>query len=108
MQGALAFARNGDNVYATMRNLDNSTALHAAAESEGLKIHINQLDVNQPDTFVSLFQKIIDDAGNIDVLVNNAGILRAGAFEDLSEAMIREVIETNLLLLPDRIYWRYR
>jgi len=97
MQGALAFARNGDTVYATMRNLDNSAKLIAAADSEGLHLHLKQLDVTQADSFASLFQEIIDETGSIDVLVNNAGILRAGAFEDLSETMIREVLETNLL-----------
>lgn len=96
LEGALAFARNGDTVYATMRNLDNSGNLLTAAEGQGLNIHVKQLDVTQADSFASLFQEIIDEASSIDVLVNNAGILRAGAFEDLSEAMIREVIETNL------------
>ncbi len=96
LEGALAFSRNGDTVYATMRNLDNSGNLLAAAESHGLNIHVKQLDVTQPDSFASLFQEIIDEANSIDVLVNNAGILRAGALEDLSEDMLREVIETNL------------
>ncbi|MFT5350212.1 MAG: NAD(P)-dependent dehydrogenase (short-subunit alcohol dehydrogenase family) [Planctomycetota bacterium] len=97
MHGALAFARNGDTVYATMRNLDKSTDLISAAENEGLNVHLKQLDVTQADTFTALFEEIIDETGSIDVLVNNAGILRAGAFEDLSEALIREVLETNLL-----------
>ena len=96
LQAALAFARNGDKVYATMRNTGKATALLTAAEKDGLKVHIKQLDVNQPDTFTAVFDEIIDESGSIDVLVNNAGILRAGAFEDLSESMVREVVETNL------------
>jgi NAD(P)-dependent dehydrogenase (short-subunit alcohol dehydrogenase family) len=97
MQAALAFARNGDSVYATMRNLDKSDKLLAAAQSEGLSILTKQLDVNQSDTFTTTFEEIVSETGAIDVLVNNAGILRAGAFEDLSESMIREVLDTNLL-----------
>ncbi len=96
LEGALAFARNGDTVYATMRNLNSSGALQNAAEREGLEIHIRQLDVTRPAVFSSLFREILDEAGSIDVLVNNAGMLRAGALEDLSEEMIREVMETNL------------
>jgi len=97
MQAALAFARNGDKVYATMRNPDKSERLLAAAAKEGLKLHIKQLDVNESQTFKAVFEEIIEESKTIDVLVNNAGILRAGAFEDLSETMVREVIETNLL-----------
>ena len=95
LEGALAFARNGDTVYATMRNLDRADALRNAAGYEGLDIQIRQLDVTQPASFSSLFEEILDETGAIDVLVNNAGILRAGALEDLSEKMIREVLETN-------------
>ncbi len=96
LHGALAFARNGDRVYATMRNPDDADALLDAADSERLNITIKALDVTQSTTFSVLFQDIMDETGRIDVLVNNAGILRAGAFEDLSETMIREVLETNL------------
>lgn len=95
LEGALAFARNGDTVYATMRNLDKADALRNAAEHEGLKIRIRQLDVTQPASFSYRFEEIWGETGAIDVLVNNAGILRAGALEDLSEELIREVLETN-------------
>lgn len=95
LAGALAFARNGDHVYATMRNADKAGPLQHAAGQEGLKIHIKTLDVTQPATFAALIQQVIEETGRIDVLVNNAGILRAGAFEDLSEQAIREVMETN-------------
>ena len=96
MAGALAFARNGDTVYATMRNLERAGALQHAAEQEGLKIQVRQLDVTRPAVFSSLLEEILCETGSIDVLVNNAGILRAGALEDLSEEMLREVMETNL------------
>jgi NAD(P)-dependent dehydrogenase (short-subunit alcohol dehydrogenase family) len=37
------------------------------------------------------------------VLVNNAGILRAGAYEDIDQGTLREVMETNF---TDRFCWR--
>jgi NAD(P)-dependent dehydrogenase (short-subunit alcohol dehydrogenase family) len=95
MAGALAFARNGDHVYATMRHPDKAGPLRQAAAREQLNLHIKSLDVTLAATFGDLIQQIIDETGRIDVLVNNAGILRSGAFEDLSEQAIREVMETN-------------
>ena len=57
LAGALAFARNGDHVYATMRNLDKAEPLQQLAGQEGLKIHIKTLDVTQPTTFGELVQE---------------------------------------------------
>ena len=81
LQAALAFARNGDKVYATMRNPERSKSLLAAAATENLNIHIKQLDVNKSDTYNAVFDEIIKESNTIDVLVNNAGILRDGSFQ---------------------------
>jgi len=94
-EAALAFARRGDRVYATVRNASRATPLQQSAQQEDLDIHIRILDVTQPDTFQGLIGEIVAQAGRIDVLVNNAGILRPGAWEDLPEYVIREVMETN-------------
>ncbi len=93
--GALAFARRGDTVYGTVRALERGTALRQQAEQEGLDLRIRVLDVTRPDTFADLIDSIVADGGGIDVLVNNAGILHPGAWEDLPERVIREVMETN-------------
>ena len=94
-EGALAFARNGDTVYATMRDTRKSGPLLEISEKEKLSLSVKHLDVTQSDTFTSFFTDVIAESARIDVLVNNAGILRAGAFEDLPELVIREVMETN-------------
>lgn len=95
--GALAFARNGDQVNATMRNLDKAAPLREAAKAENLDINILELDVTRSETFPGFFEKLEKSTTGVNVLVNNAGILRSGALEDLDEKTIREVIETNLI-----------
>jgi len=94
-EGALAFARRGDRVYATVRNTRQCVELEQLAAGQQLDIHPRLLDVTRSDTFASFVSELIATAGHIDVLVNNAGILRPGAWEDLSEESIREVMETN-------------
>ncbi len=95
LQGALAFARHGDTVYATMRDVAKADSLRQAAAAEHLSIHIRSLDVTQARHFAPFFRDVIREAGSIDVLVNNAGIVRPGALEDTSEATLRLVMETN-------------
>ena len=40
-------------------------------------------------------QRILDEAGAIDVLVNNAGVTAVGALEDIDESDIERVMQTN-------------
>jgi NAD(P)-dependent dehydrogenase (short-subunit alcohol dehydrogenase family) len=95
LEAALAFARAGDCVYATMRDLNKADILRQKAATEGLDIDISALDVTKPASFSFALDAIIKRAGHIDVLVNNAGILPVGAFEDIDEATLRQVMETN-------------
>jgi NAD(P)-dependent dehydrogenase (short-subunit alcohol dehydrogenase family) len=92
---AIAFARTGATVYASMRDTAKSDRLQQLAAKERLDIRVVSLDVTRPATFPSLVDSIVRDAGRLDVLVNNAGVLRPGAFEDLDEDTLREVMETN-------------
>jgi len=95
LEGALAFARNGDTVYASMRDPAKAGRLQAAAREEHLSIHTCKLDITQPKTFDAFIEGIVDEAGSLDVLVNNAGIVRPGALEDIPETALRLVMETN-------------
>ena len=51
----------------------------AAAKATALEIRIVALDVTRPETFAARSMSIVADYGRLDVLVNNAGVLRAGA-----------------------------
>jgi NAD(P)-dependent dehydrogenase (short-subunit alcohol dehydrogenase family) len=95
LASALAFARAGDTVYASMRDRRKGEPLRAIARGENLALNVVALDVHRPGTFAEVITKIVRESGSLDVLVNNAGVLRAGAFEDLDEAALREVMETN-------------
>lgn len=94
-ESALAFARRGDRVHAGVRNMAKSRRLQQLATEEGLDIHFNLLDVTRPESFPEFVKTILAYSEKIDVLVNNAGILHPGAWEDLSETQIRSVMETN-------------
>jgi 3-oxoacyl-[acyl-carrier protein] reductase len=55
-----------------------------------------QMDVTDPDQVTGFFQRILEDTGRIDVLVNNAGITRDGLLVRMSDAHWDAVMDTNL------------
>ncbi|MGH8033723.1 MAG: SDR family NAD(P)-dependent oxidoreductase [Lysobacterales bacterium] len=94
-EGALAFARNGDTVYATMRDVSKAARLLEAAAKEQLSLRIKALDVSRPETFAAFVSEVVAEAGRIDVLVNNAGMVSPGSLEDVTAPALREVMEVN-------------
>lgn len=53
-------------------------------------------DAGDPQVARKIIQTAIDRFGRVDTLINNAGIWRPGRIEDISEALYREVMRTNL------------
>jgi NAD(P)-dependent dehydrogenase (short-subunit alcohol dehydrogenase family) len=93
---ALMLARNGFLTYATMRNLSKSENVKSIAAKENLPIRITQLDVTDDVSVKNTVQTTSSETGRIDVLVNNAGYVLDGAFEDLSMDEIKAQYETNV------------
>jgi NAD(P)-dependent dehydrogenase (short-subunit alcohol dehydrogenase family) len=92
---ALAFARAGYRVHATMRNPSQSPALAEAAAKENLPITIDTLDVDSDDSVRDGIATIQSEHGPVDILVNNAGVERAGSIEEQSLDDFRATMETN-------------
>lgn len=93
---AATLARAGHTVYATMRNPGTGgQELRAIAERESLPLRIQALDVDSDESVRAAFAGIIFEAGQIDVLVNNAGVSGGGAVEETPIAEFRATMETN-------------
>jgi NAD(P)-dependent dehydrogenase (short-subunit alcohol dehydrogenase family) len=95
LEAALAFGRAGHKVHATMRNPSQSPQLAETAAREKLPIHISNMDVDSDQSVTHAIAAIHKDHGPVDVLVNNAGVERAGSVEEVPFADFRAVMETN-------------
>jgi len=91
---ALAFARAGHQVYATMRNPSQSPTLADTAAREKLTMKISAMDVDS-DQSVSEAIAAILEMGPIDILVNNAGVEAVGSVEEIPLSTFRAIMETN-------------
>ena len=93
---AVALARAGHTVAATMRNLDGGAEIRAIAEKEKLPIHLAALDVDDDASVREAFAGVVAEFGPIDVLVNNAGVPGSGiVVEEAPLEKFRQVMETN-------------
>jgi NAD(P)-dependent dehydrogenase (short-subunit alcohol dehydrogenase family) len=91
-------ARRGWRVFATMRDLARKGALEAALKSAGVRenVEILPLDVTEPvSVHDAVATVLLSSGGRLDAVVQNAGVAAGGAFEDLSDADVRRVMETN-------------
>jgi NAD(P)-dependent dehydrogenase (short-subunit alcohol dehydrogenase family) len=91
---ALAFARAGHTVFATMRNPARSPELAEIAVRENLPIVVSQMDVDS-DESVRDGMAEITERGAVDVLVNNAGVEAIGSVEEQPLSQFRAIMETN-------------
>jgi NAD(P)-dependent dehydrogenase (short-subunit alcohol dehydrogenase family) len=88
---AVAAAKAGFDVVATMRNLDKDRNLRSALAAANVKAEIAELDVTIPQTIKTVVRRY----GPFDILVNNAGILMGGSFLDITDSEMRSVFETD-------------
>jgi NAD(P)-dependent dehydrogenase (short-subunit alcohol dehydrogenase family) len=92
---AVTLARSGHTVFAGMRNLDRGDELRTTASKESLSIKIVLLDVDSDSSVEDAFRQILKEAGQIDVLVNNAGVSGTGPVEMAPMSAFRQAMETN-------------
>jgi len=93
---SLALARNGYLTYATMRNLAKRDSFESNADKQQLPVRVVRLDVTDENSIKSAIESILSEAGRIDLLVNNAGYVLTGAFEDIGINEIKALYETNV------------
>jgi NAD(P)-dependent dehydrogenase (short-subunit alcohol dehydrogenase family) len=90
---SIAALERGDSVAATAR--DTSTLDDLAQRFGDLLLPL-KLDVTDRDADFAAVKQAHEHFGRLDVVVNNAGYGQFGLVEELSEAEIRDQIETNL------------
>lgn len=62
----------------------------------GVRAYAHKADVSQEDQVQAMFQRMFNDFGTIDILINNAGLQRDAPFDQMSLEQWNTVININL------------
>lgn len=91
------FAEHGANVAFTyLSSVEKGEALQAELQSFGTQVKGYRSDASKFDQSEALIKDIVTDFGNLDIVVNNAGITKDGLLMRMSEENWDDVIDVNL------------
>jgi len=93
-------ARQGHTVYASLRHANGRNAavrdeLQQLASHEGLNLYVIELDVTDDASVEAAVAHIITNAGRVEVLVNNAGVMNIGITEGFTLEQVQRQFDVN-------------
>ena len=91
---ARALAADGHRVALLARRVDRIEALAGELGDGAIAI---EADVTDREALVAAAQRVQQELGGTDVLVNNAGVMLLGPFSSEQRADYRQMVEVNLL-----------
>jgi NAD(P)-dependent dehydrogenase (short-subunit alcohol dehydrogenase family) len=99
---AEALARAGHTVYASMRDISgrnaaNASEMNALSSDESIDLRPLELDVQSESSAEAAVQRVIGEAGAIDVLIHNAGHMMFGPAEAFTPEQFAQQYDVNVL-----------
>ncbi len=101
------FAREGYNLYAHARKCTDAfeEGLEQLRAQCGVEIRPVYFDLTDSEAMAEAMRGLIREKAQIDVLVNNAGVMHQGLFQMTELQTIREVFDVNLFAVMELTQW---
>jgi NAD(P)-dependent dehydrogenase (short-subunit alcohol dehydrogenase family) len=93
---AEAFSAAGAKLVVAARRREKLEELAAAAAKSGAEVLVVEADLTKEPAVLDLFEKTLGRFGRLDLLVNNAGMVRHVETDQMTLAQWQEVIDINL------------
>ena len=85
-----------DVTFTFRENAAAAAEVTAAGQAAGQRITAEPVDVRDPGACAAFVERVAERAGRIDLLVNNAGVIRDNVLGLLEDEDVRVVLETNV------------
>lgn len=94
---AIAFAKEGIHVGLLGRTAENLEKVAIELTEYGVKVSLAAADVADHESVIAAVEHIKSELGEIDILINNAGIGKFAKFLELSPEEFKNIIDVNLM-----------
>jgi short-subunit dehydrogenase len=91
-----AFASRGARIALCDIDIDGLRRVKGELETRGVEVIAYKMDVTQPQQFEVFSERVYEKFGQVDVLVNNAGVVLAGRMEDMTIQDWQWIININI------------
>ena len=96
---AYALAALGATVSLAARREDRLREVAARIHSAGGRTHLTVADITDPPSAQALVERVVDDLGRLDTLVNNAGLMLLGPAVEAPLEEWRRMVDLNVSAL---------
>ncbi len=93
---AIALAKEGMNLFISDIDIENLEHVKKQIEMLGGNVYTHRCDVSKLDDFKKIAEKFFSILGNLDLLINNAGMAIVGNVVDLEIEDWKRVLDVNL------------
>ena len=94
---ALALGRAGADVVVNyVAGDETAQQVVEDIKQSGVQVYAHKADVSKEDQVQAMFQRMFNEFGTIDILINNAGLQRDAAFDQMTLEQWNTVIDINL------------
>lgn len=93
---AFCLAKEKVNLFLVDIDMENLESVKKKIEPSGVKVIIARCDVSKYEEFEQLAEKVYSQLGDIDILINNAGISGGGNIETIGLEHWKHMLDVNL------------
>lgn len=94
---AIALAKEGADLFLVDIDAAGLAATASEAETLGTKVHVDHRDISKPAEVSASIAACLAVFGEVDILVNSAGVLRYGLHNEIRTETWDSVLSINLL-----------